>query len=924
MTSPRFGKPTPLAGRGAECARLDRLLADARAGQSAVLVLRGEPGIGKTALLSYADGSAAGLRVVRAAGVESEMELPFAGLHQLCGPMLGGLGRLPPPQRGALGTAFGLNSGTQPDRFLVGLAVLSLLSDTAEEQPLLCLIDDAQWLDRSSAQVLAFVARRLQAESVVLLFAEREPGELDELAALPDLSLRGLADGSARELLASAISGPLDDRVRDRILAEARGNPLALIELPHELSPVTLAGGFGIPGGLPLPGRIEASFLRRAQQLPGTTQRMLLVAAAEPTGEPALLWRATGMLGIPAEAVGPAEADGLLELGAQVVFRHSLLRSAIYRAADTEERRSAHLALAVATDAETDPDRRAWHRAHATLAPDEDVAAELERSAGRAHARGGLAAAAAFLERAAALTPDRGRRARRALDAARAKQLAGAPNEASTLLATAAAGPLGDFDRAMLKRLQGQIALDLRRGGDAVPLLLDAARQLEPLDPDLARETYLEALRAASIAGRLGGGARAAAEAAGRAPSPEGVPRAVDLLLDGLAARFTAGYAASAPALKRALSAVRDQGGRPGQDVRWPWTARRVAPDLFDDGTWLALATRNVQIARDVGALAVLPLALNYLATMHIFEGNLEAAAALLDEADAIADATGTTPIVFGRLQLAGFRGHEAQTLALIEASEPGAIARGEGVTLTFGEHARAVLHNGLGHYQAALDPAQSASGQDELMLPVWSLPELVEAAVRCGRTELAADALERLCERTQAAGTEVALGIEACSRALLRDGEAAERLYREAIQRLGGTRMRPALVRAQLLYGEWLRRENRRGDAREQLRFAYDGLTAMGMEAFAERARRELLATGETVHKRTVHARYELTAQEVQIARLASDGLSNSEIAAQLFLSTRTIEWHLRKVFGKLGIGSRRELGRALADLTPPAVASL
>jgi DNA-binding CsgD family transcriptional regulator len=924
MTSPRSGKSTPLAGRSAEGARLDRLLADARAGQSTVLVLRGEPGIGKTALLDYAAKRASGFQVVRAAGVESEMELPFAGLHQLCWPMLGGIGRLPPPQRDALGTAFGLSAGTQPDRFLISLAVLTLLSDTAEQRPLLCLIDDAQWLDRSSAQVLAFVARRLQAESVVLLFAEREPGELDELAGLPDLPLGGLPSGSARELLESAISGPLDRRVRDRILAEAHGNPLALLELPHESSPADLAGGFGLPDGLPLPGRIEASFLRRVQQLPAATQRLLLVAAAEPTGESPLLWRAAGMLGIQAEAAGPAQADGLLDLGAQVAFRHPLLRSAIYRAAAADERRRAHLALAAATDAETDPDRRAWHRAHATLAPDEDIADELERSAGRAQARGGLAAAAAFLKRAAALTPDPGRYARRALYAARAKQLAGAPQEALTLLAAAAAGPLGDFDRALLQRLYGQIALDTRRGGDAVPLLLDAARQLEPLDPARARETYLEALRAASIAGRLGGGARAAAEAAHEVPSPEGLPRAVDLLLEGLALRFTAGYAASAPTLKRALSAVRDQGERSSQDVRWPWSARRVAPDLFDDDTWHALATRNVQIARDAGALSVLPLALNYLATMHIYEGNLETAAASLDEADAIADATGTAPIVFGRLQLAGFRGDEAQASALMETSEPAAVARGEGVVLTFGEHTRAVLHNGLGRYQAALDPAQSASAQDELMLPVWSLPELVEAAARCGRTELAADALERLCERTQAAGTELALGIEARSRALLSEGEVAEQLYREAIKRLGRTRMRPALVRAHLLYGEWLRRENRRGNAREQLRTAYDGLTAMGMQAFAERARRELLATGETVRKRTVQTRYELTAQELQIARLAGDGLSNSEIAAQLFLSARTVEWHLRKVFSKLGISSRRELGRALADLTRSAAASL
>ena len=852
------------------------------------------------------------------------MELPFAGLHQLCRPVLGGLGRLPSPQRDALGTAFGLSAGAQPDRFLVGLAVLSLLSDTAEERPLLCLIDDAQWLDRSSAQVLTFVARRLQAESVVLVFAEREPGELDQLAGLPDLPLKGLPDEYARELLASAISGPLDGRVRDRILAEARGNPLALIELPHELSPVKLAGGFALPDGLPLSGRIEASFRRRVQQLPTATQRLLLVAAAEPTGEPALLWRAAGMLGIPAEAVGPAQSDGLLELGAQVAFRHSLLRSAVYRAAPAEERQSAHRALAAATDAENDPDRRAWHRAHATLAPDEDVADELERSAGRAQARGGLAAAAAFLERAAALTPDPGRRARRTLYAARAKLLAGAPHEALTLLATAAAGPLGDFDRAMLQRLHGQIALDLRRGGDAVPLLVDAARQLEPLDPARARETYLEALRAASVTGRLGDGARAAAEAARQAPPPPGVPRAIDLLLEGLAVRFTDGYAVSAPALKRALAAVRDQGGRFGQDVRWPWSARRVAPELFDDEAWHALGIRNVQIARDAGALAVLPLALNYLATMRIYEGKLEAAAALIDEADAIADATGTAPIVFGRLQLAAFLGDEAQASALIEASEPAAIARGEGVVLTFGEHARAVLHNGLGHYQAALDSAQSAGAQDELMLSVWALPELVEAAIRCGRTGLAADALERLSERTQAAGTELAAGIEARSRALLSDGEPAEHLYLEAIQRLSETRMRPALARAHLLYGEWLRREKRRGNAREQLRTAYEGLTAMGMEAFAERARHELAATGETVHRRAVQARYELTAQEVQIAWLASDGLTNPDIGSQLFLSARTVEWHLRKVFSKLGITSRRELGRALADLTPPVSASL
>ncbi|MFG1819337.1 hypothetical protein ACGFIF_36630 [Kribbella sp. NPDC049174] len=418
-------------------------------------------------------------------------------------------------------------------------------------------------------QVLAFVARRLKAESVVLLFSERDTADLDELAQLPALPLTGLADAPARELLASAINGPLDERVRDRILDETRGNPLALLESPN------LAGGFGLPSGRTLAGRLEKGFTARVRQLPALTREFLLLAAAEPTGDPALLVRAATELGIPLAAVTPAEADGLIEIGARTAFRHSLLRSAIYRAASAEDWRTAHRALASATD----PDRRAWHRAHGTLSADEDVAAELERSAARAQARGGLAAAAAFLEYAARLTPDVGARARRALAAARAKRLSGVPEPAMSLLAVAAAGPLGEFDAAILQRLYGQIALDLRRGISAVPLLLDAARRLESLDLDLARETYLEALRAASIAGRFGDGVlKAAAEAARRAPPAVGAPRALDLLLDGLAVRFTDGYVAGAAPLRRALQAVRDDDGRGGHDVRWPWSARRVAP----------------------------------------------------------------------------------------------------------------------------------------------------------------------------------------------------------------------------------------------------------------------------------------------------------------------------------------------------------
>jgi len=904
-----------LAGRASECARLDELLSSAHLGQSSVLVLRGEPGIGKSALLDHAAEHAEGCRVLRATGVEWEMELPFAALHQLCAGLLDGRERLPAPQRDALTTAFGLSSGAQPDRFLVGLAILTLLSDAAEEHPLVCVVDDVQWLDRSSVQVLAFVARRLAAEAVVLLFAEREPSALEELAGLPELRVAGISDASARELLASVITPPLDERVRDRILAETHGNPLALLELPRGSSPVALAGGFGLPGDGSVPDRIEASFRRRVERLPGGTRRLLLVAAADPTGEPALLIRAAGELGISTEELAPAAADGLLELGPQVAFRHSLLRSAIYRAAPTEERRGAHQALAAATDGELDPDRLVWHRAHATVGPDDDVADELERSAERARARGGLAAAAAFLERAAALTAEPGPRARRALEAAGAKQLAGDRQSALTLLAAANAGPLDEVDRAMLQRLHGQILLDLRHAADALPFLADAARQLEPIDPGLARDTHLEALRAAGVAARLGPGMLDVARAARKAPPRPGGPRPVDLLLDGLAIRFTDGYAASAPVLKRALSGLLEEGSREAPAVRWPWLARRVAPDLFADDTWESIATRGVQLARENGALAVLPLGLNNLANLRCLEGDLEGAAALLDEADAIVAAISVEPIVFGRLSLAGFRGAEKDALTLFDATEAVAIARGEGVVLTFSEHARAVLYNGLGRYEAALGPARTASTRDELLISVWSLPEVVEAATRLGRVDVANAALQCLSDYTDAAGTELALGIGARSRALLSKGVRAEALYREAIDRLERSRAAFELARARLVYGEWLRRDRRRTDAREQLRRAQDMFTSMGAEAFAARAGRELLATGETARKRTDATRDDLTAQELQIAHLARDGLSNAEIGARLFISPRTAEYHLHKVFTKLGITSREHLDRVLLD---------
>ena len=904
-----------LRGRRAECLALDRLLEAAHAGQSAVLVLRGEAGIGKTALLGYAAGRAEGWRVLRAIWVESEMELPFAGVHQLCAPLLEGLTGLPTPQREALGTAFGLSAGARPDRFLVGLALLSLLSDAAEEQPLLGLIDDAQWLDRSSAQVLAFVARRLEADSIVLLFAERGPGELDDLAGLRHLELDGLTDTHARELLASVLRGPRDERVRDRLIAETRGNPLALLELPHGLPPAELAGGFAVDSALPLPGRIELSFRQRVERLPADSGRLLLVAAAEPIGDPTLLWGAAERLDLGPDAAGPAEAAGLLTIGARVTFRHPLLRSAIYRAASPEERRSAHQALAATTDPKIDPDRHAWHRAQAALAPDEDVAAELERSAHRASARGGLAAAAAFLERAAALTPDPAQRARRELTAAQTKHEAGATTGALKLLAAAEAGPLDELQHARLERLRAQLAFALSRGSDAPPLLLAAAERLEPLNGELARETYLEALAAAIFAGRLGSGrgVREMAEAARAAPPAPQPARTIDLLLDGLASRFTDGYAAGVPPLRQALDAMFREEGHSEDDIRWLWLACRIAPDLWEDRTWHELATRQLQLARDAGALSVLPLAATYRAGVHVHAGEFAAATALIEEADAITEATGSAPLGYTSLVLAAWRGQEAQALELIEASREDATERGEGRAITLAEYATAVLYNGLGRYREALAAAQRATEHDELGLFGWALIELVEAAARNREPELAAEALERLSERTRLSGTDWALGIEARSRALVDEGQRTEDLYLEATERLGHCRIKVHVARAQLLYGEWLRRQNRRIDARETLREAHEMFSTMGAEAFAERAARELLATGEQARKRTDDTRSRLTAQETQIAELAREGHSNPEIGAQLFISPRTVEYHLHKVFTKLEISSRNELQRVL-----------
>lgn len=929
-----------MRGRGAECAALDRLASDARAGKSRVLVLRGEAGIGKTALLDFVSGRAEGFLMARLAGVESEMELPFAALQQLCAPLLDWIDRLPTPQRDALEIAFGRSAGPAPERFLVGLAVLSLIGAATEGRPLIFLVDDAQWIDRISAQTLAFVARRLIAEPVGMVFAVRDDAvafDADELRGLPELTVGGLDPGDARALLDSVILGRLDDQVRDRIVAETRGNPLALLELPRGLTAAELAGGFQRPGVQPLAGQIEQTFVRRIRSLPDHTQALLITAAAEPVGDAALLLRAAEHLGLPPDAAAGAEAAGLIDVGTRVRFRHPLVRSAAYRTADLIERRRIHRALAEATDRRSDPDRRAWHLAIAAHGPDESVAAALERSADRAQARGGVAAAAAFLERAAQLTADPARRGTRALAAAQAQRDVAAFDSADELLTIAESASLDKLQQARVARLRAHIVFARSRSGtadaptvsDAAIGLLDAARRLEKLDDAQSRETYLEALGAAMFGGRLcpHGGIHLAAEAAGAAPPGPKPARPVDLLLDGIALRATAGHAASLAALRDALIVINAEAERGDDALRWFWQAFPIVQEtavheLWDDEVWHQLASHAVRLARDAGALAVLPHALVYRAGVHVQAGEFATASQLIEEAKAISAATGYVPVKYQSVLLAAWRGNEDVATTLIERAATDGMTRGEGRIAGLTGYCSAVLYNGLCRYDDAFAAASKACEYEDLGLFGWCLVELIEAAARSGKKDAAHDALRQLEDRAVSAQTDWATGVFLRSKALLTSDRDAEACYREAIDKLARTRIVVQLARTHLSYGEWLRRCNRRIDARTQLGTAHEMFARMGADAFAERARRELLATGEKVTKRSVKTGKAsaggLTAQEAQIARLAGEGLTNPEIAAQLFISSHTVEWHLRKVFAKLGITSRRQLRGLAKELAP------
>jgi DNA-binding CsgD family transcriptional regulator len=900
-----------LLGRRAECDALDQLLVDARAGRSRAVVLRGEAGVGKSALLNYLSERLAGCHVAKAVGVESEMELAYSGLHQLCGPLLQHLDGLPAPQRDALATVFGRRGGSAPDQFLVALAALTLFAEVAEERPLVCIVDDTQWLDRASAHVLGFVARRLLAERIALVCAARSGIGDDVLPGVPELAVNGLGDDDARALLLENVHGPLDTAVRDQIVKESHGNPLALLELPHTWDAAELAGGFGVPGSRVVASRIERSYEQRLSRLPSATQLLVFTAAAEPLGDPLLLHRAAATLGVDMAAADAAVDAGLLEVGGRVQFAHPLVRSAAYHAGATEDRHRVHRALAEATDADTDPDRRAWHRARATPGPDEEVAAELEHSAGRAQSRGGLAAAAAFLTRATELTPDPSTRAQRALAAASANVQAGAFDTARNLLTTAADGPVAEAQLAHIDLLRAQLAFVSRRGSEATPLLLAAARRLESLDPELACETYVDAFSAALFGARLNNGtgipevAQAAKAVLHRGQRGD---KATDLLLDALVA-LSDDYHAAIPRCRTALKKLSDATISHKERLRWLWQGCVVALEVWEDESAYVLSDHNVQIARETGTLSELALALSARTPVLVFCGEFSNAASAVAETQSVEDATGINSAPYGALILAAWRGQTEEAKALIETTNREAGARGEGIGLAISAYAGAVLCNGFGQYEDALAAATSASEHREVVAENWALSELVEAAARTEQTRRAKQALERLAEKASAAGTDWALGIEARSRALLARGRAAEGHFHEAIERLGGTRMRAELARTHLLYGEWLRRASRRADARGALDTAYGMFNSIGMEGFAERTRRELLATGAKARRRNVETRNELTAQEAQIAQLAGEGFTNPEIGAQLFLSSRTVEWHLRKVFTKLGINSRRQL---------------
>jgi DNA-binding CsgD family transcriptional regulator len=917
---------SPLVGRTEECLTLGRALCEAKGGASRVLVVRGEAGVGKTALLERAIEMAPGFAVHRQLGVEPERGLGYAALHQLLVPFLSGLDELALPQRDALASAFGLVNAGSPDKFLVGLATLTLITSAALHRPLLCVIDDAHWLDNDSADVLGFVSRRLYADRVAMLFAVRETGsEGARFTGLPELVVGGLGPDDARLLVRSVIAEAVAPEVLDRLVTETRGNPLALTELPLELTPAQRAGTQLLPDPLPINGALRRRFLRQIRDLPAEAQRLVLLASAERSGDPALIWRAAAKLDIDPEAAGPAEAEGLVVFEPRVAFRHPLVRSAAYHGASPVERRAAHQALADALDSEMDADRRAWHRAGASSSPDEEVAAELARTAERATKRGGYMTAAAFFRRAAELTPGPAEQAERWLAAAEAELSAGEVESALELLELATPQANHPVQLARGRRLEARAQFVRGQSERASATLLAAAEAFAGLDDQAAGDTLLQAFEAALYANR---GAmfevvRAASKHLARCPEPRDgpSPTVVVLLLEGFIELLTAGHTTGAPALRRAIATM-VASELPEDESRWLGLGCWAASECLDLESWHLLARRWAAKSRHQGAVLRLARSLDYLGMWEVVTGDFATAESRATERRELLSAVGYVELVGATatsLALPAWRGAADVARSLAEKVAGEGEARGEGAWVALANWALAELELGTGNYETAWRHAKRASQGGFLWISSFILPDLVEAAVRSDHVEDASKALEALRERAAAGGSRFARGILAGSGALLADDAAAEALYNAAIENLGASGAWLHVARVRLLYGEWLRRQLRRADARGQLRQAHQEFERIGALGFAERAKAELGATGETVRKRTYQASLELTTQEAHVARLVGEGLTNGEVAAQMFLSQSTIDYHLRKVFRKLGVATRTQMAQRLARGSNP-----
>jgi DNA-binding CsgD family transcriptional regulator/tetratricopeptide (TPR) repeat protein len=891
----------PLIGRDPEVAELRRLLDAAADGRGGSLTLLGEPGIGKSAVLDAATTRLDGWRVLRATGSEFESDVPYSALHQLCAPVLDRLAGLPRPQRLALEAVFGVG-GVGPDPLLVGIAVLGLLlGPDRGPQPVCCVVDDVQWVDACSRRVLAFVARRIAAEPVAVVFAARTADAVPDLGDLPRLELGGLSDVDAAELLRRTGRTGLDDEVRDRVVAEARGNPLVLLELE--------VGPWGLPAdGDRRPGRaldaVADQFARRVEALPGPTRQLVGLAAVEPVGDLAILRRAATLLGLDVDRFDAAEEAGLVELGPRLRFRHPLVRAGAYRSTAPGWRRRAHAALAEATDPARDPDRCAWHRAHAVTGVDERVAEQLAASADRARSRGGWAAAAAMLDRAVELTPDPSRQGDRLLAAARMRLSAGEPGAARALVDQAERRPLAGSAPGEARLLRALVDFHVGRSLESTSALVDAAAGLPP---DRARETYLEAFASAMWVDRQPGGLRRLALRIRERVPVRTPPRPLDLLLDALLEQALRPAGEAVPAMLRAVREVRAAASVSDAGPWWMELAFQMAMDLHDVDAAHDISSRQVELARRQGAYAVLPQALRYHAVGLTALGRFAEATAAFGEARVIDEAAGTLNLAFAELIHLAWRGDRDgfdELTALVRKR----IGRAEVVTEYY---ATAVLANGLGEYDTALQTALTATAELEGgSYVVWHLDlELVEAAARAGRPEVAGAALARIGARAQAHPANWPVAAHLLARALLEPGDPADELYREAIDRLAETGARVFLARARLVYGEWLRRNRRRAEARVELRAAQRVFAGTGARAFADRAGRELSATGEHLARGDAHPLDALTAQERLIVTRVATGATSKEVAVTLFLSPRTIDAHLRNIYRKLGVSSRRQL---------------